>query len=169
MKNSLRLAAISIICCFGFGAVSAKAATISSFESESNSALNNNEIIDHYVDDFHSLTAPSEANEMSDAAGTSNAELPKYDESITTTELIDSENTALATVATSSPVVYTKATQASPTESASFHALDTRNEFTDNASNAENSARAQELELYAILIVCLGLLGLTARRRRDIT
>lgn len=169
MKNSLRLTAISIICCFGLGVVSAKAATINSFESESNSALNNNEIIDHYVDDFHSFVVPSEPNDMSDAAGISNAELPKYNESITTTELIDSENTVLATVETSSPVAFTKVTQASPTESASFHALDTHNEFTDNASNAENSARAQELELYAILIVCLGLLGLTARRRRDIT
>ena len=169
MKNSSRLVAVSIICCFGLGIASANAATINSFEIESISALNDNGIIDYDVNDVRSLTTPSEANDANDASGISSAELPKYDKSITTTKLIDSENTVLATVATSSPVAFTKVTQAPPTESTSFHALDTHNEFADNTSNAENSARAQELELYAILIVCLGLLGLTARRRRDIT
>ena len=171
MKNSSRVAGISIICWFGLGILSANAATITSFEieSNSNSASNINEIVEHDIDDFHSLTVPAEVNDTSDASGISSAKLPKHDESIITTELIDSENTVLATVATSSPVAFTKVTQAPPTGSASLDAIGTRNEFTDNASNAENSARAQELELYAVLLVCLGLLGLTARRRRDVT
>ena len=140
------------------GVISANAATINSFEIESNSALNINEIVGHDIDDFHSLTVPAEANDTSDASGISSDELPKHDESIITTELIDSENTVLATVATSSAAAFTKLTQAPPTESASLHAIGTRNEFTDNASNAENSTHVQELELYAVLLVCLGLL-----------
>ena len=168
MKNSLRLVGISVICYFGLSIISANAATINSFEMAPNSALNNNEIIDRDIDDFHSLTVPAEANDKNDTSGISSAELPKHDESIMTKERIDSENTVLATVATSSPVAFTKVTQAPLAESASLRAVGTRDEFADNASNAENSARAQELELYAILLVCLGLLGLTARRRRDI-
>ena len=165
MKNSLQFARIFIICWLGFGIISANAATISNVETGPNSALNHNEIAGHDIDSFHSLNNPAEANETSDAAAISSEKLQKFDESIITTKLLNSDNTVLATVTTSSPSAFTNVIRTAPSETASLHSQGTGSE----ADNAENSTRAQELELYAILLVCLGLMCLTARRRRDVT
>jgi len=168
MKNSLRFAGISIICWLGLVVVSASAATINSVETELDSVLNNNMIVGHNVEDYYNLAIPADVNDPSDTAGISSADLTESDVSFNALESHDTENIAPSSEATSSPSTFVNVTESSTTETVPLDAADTSNKFADNAPRAENSAFVQELELYAALLVCLGLLGFTARRRRDV-
>jgi len=72
------------------------------------------------------------------------------------------------TEATSSPASFSNATQSSPTDTASLQAPGpNNNKFADRAANAGKGSIVSEHQTVAMLLVGLGLLGFSARHRRD--
>ena len=169
MKNSLWIIGIFIIFWLGLGLGSANAATstltFNSSGAGSKAIYGNYEIDESGVfNDPHDFAIPVAAIGGDSVSGIDGFERTEVDESFTTLALLVSENTVPASVVTSSPSKYTNVTKLSPINIVSLHASGTNNEFTDNA---ENSTQVPEYEIYAMLLVCLGLLGFTTRRRRD--
>lgn len=140
--------------------------TTSVYNTGYDSELNDNGEANLYVDDSKYVIIPEEANVTGKTTGISSSfGLPRSDESINPLEPRDTENTTPASVTTSTQSAFANAAESPPAETAS---LDTANVSSGNASNEGNSLFAPELEIYAILLVCLGLMGFTARRRRDV-
>lgn len=123
--------------------------------------------VNHYQD----LTVSGATIDMGNAAGISSFGLPKLGENATNLEPLEVEGTApTSTAATSSQSAFVNKTESpSPGVVTLERAADAGNKFADdNASNEENGMFVPELEIYAMLLVFLGLMGFTARRRRDI-
>ena len=75
--------------------------------------------------------------------------------------------TAPAAGTNSSPSSLSIATQSSPTDTASLQAPGPISKIANHASDAKNSPLVSEHQTVAMLLVGLGLLGFSARHRRD--
>jgi PEP-CTERM motif len=149
MKNSLRMIGISIILWLGLSIGLANAATLimSSKDSATDTAPDNN--------------IPMA---MVGTSGTSGSSLAALDVSFATVELPNSANTVLASATSSSSSLFSNATKSSPTDAASLQAPGSINKVAD----AGKGSLASEYQTYAMLLVGLGLLGFSARRRSNI-
>lgn len=126
----------------------------------------------HDGNNYQDLTLSAETDDAIDMAETSNFGLPNLDDRDSNLELLETtENTtpASSAVNTSQSVFVNETNTPSSTGIVSLEKATNRdNEFTENSSIDENGIFVPELDIYAMLLVFLGLMAFTARRRRDI-
>jgi hypothetical protein len=79
-----------------------------------------------------------------------------------------SATTAPAAGTNSSPSSLSIATESSPTDTASLQAPGPNNKFAGRAADAGKDSLVSEHQTVAMLLVGLGLLGFSARHRRDV-
>ena len=156
MKNSLRMIGISIILWLGLGIGLANAATLilTSNSSGTDATLEKN--------------TPESMIGMDGASGTSGSGLAATDVSFVAVEFPDSANTALAAEITANPSSFSNVSESSPTGIASLQAPGPISKISNHASDAKNSTLVSEHQTVAMLLVGLGLLGFSARHRRDV-
>lgn len=120
---------------------------------------------------YQDLALSAETDDAIDMAEISSFGLPDLDERDTNVELLETtENaTPASSAVNTSQSVFVNKTNTPSTEIVSFEEAANRgNKFAENSSNDENGVFVPELDIYAMLLVFLGLMAFTARRRRDI-
>lgn len=117
---------------------------------------------------YQGLALSAETDDADDMAEISSFGLSNLDGRDINPELPETKNTMPASsAATTSQSVFVDETNTSSTEIVSLEKAAKRsNEFTEDSS--DDSKFVPELEIYAMLLVFLGLMAFTARRRRDI-
>ncbi len=153
MKNSLRMIGISIILWLGLGIGLANAVT-------STLTISSNGKVNHLSGIINSLGVNGNRIYRSAVKG--------IDVHIAALVLPDSANTASVSRTVSSPSSSSNVTESSPTDTGSLIAPVPKNNFSDHALDAKNSPRVSAHRSYAMLLVGLGLLVFTARRRTDV-
>jgi hypothetical protein len=121
---------------------------------------------------YQDLALSAETDDAIDMAEISSFGLPDLDERDTNVELLETTENATpasSAVNNTSQSVFVNETNTPSTEIVSFEEAANRgNKFAENSSNDENGVFVPELDIYAMLLVFLGLMAFTARRRRDI-
>lgn len=167
MKYSLQIIAFSLFLFLGLGIGPANAIT-------STLPFNNNGLTFHtssgingtssvVVNHIANFTSPTGTN-LTQINRSKPAELEL---NFSTIEIPDSANAASFSTTTSMPTSLSNETKSSPTNNQSLKTSGHKNNFANHDSQAVNSQHVSEHQSYAMLLVGLGLLVFTARRRTN--
>lgn len=139
-------------------------------DSDSDAKLDDHEKTGIDADYYQEPAVSRATDDTNGMTGISSFGLPASDAGIANLELLEAENiTPASSAGTVSQSVIVNETNPSSIENVSLEkAADLGSKFSKNASNDENGKFVPELEIYAMLLVFLGLMAFTARRRRDI-
>ena len=174
MRNSLRTVGLSLILWFGLNVGLINAAILNNTEIGYDSIISNNQIANKGINelDEHTISKDKDVDEYQhekDKVSRINSSgLIVIDEYSTTMESLETNNEILDYEATSNQTAFVNINELTPTSTVPIPIANKVNEFSDNSSEAENESFLPEHGVFAMLLVGLGLLGLTARRRRDI-
>lgn len=160
MKYSLQKIAFSIFLFLGLGIGPANAIT-STLTFNANSG--NNGISSGVVNHLYNFTSPTGAN----ITQINRSKPTEFEINYSTVELPHSAKAASVSATTSITTSLSNETKSSSGNNNSLETSGSNNNFAKHDSHAVNSQHVSEHQSYAMLLVGLGLLVFTARRRTN--